>query len=263
MARATKLAVFASATLLVTGVVSVGFTWWSSTGDRLGGRLSPGVFSQRGLVPIGYALLALAVGVALGAVIDRTLPAMAGMIVLLVGVRAAVSTWVRPNLVDPVVLRYPTFTFFGDDPSAMRDAERGWVLATQTVDRAGTVVSSGRVIRDDAAARLCGLSADNPTKEQLDACGETLGLHNVVVVIPADRFWDLQLWETTVIVAAPQPSLCSHCGGFAPASVEVQHARASPGPSHTPPTMGSRRASHRCEAVPPRSRYGSLADRPA
>lgn len=48
------------------------------------------------------------------------------------------------------------------------------------------------------AARLCGLSVSTPTQEQLDRCGDALGLQNIVKVIPADRLWALQAWETGV-----------------------------------------------------------------
>ena len=53
-------------------------TWWSAmfvwAGDT---RLLPGVFDIRGIVPIAYVLFALALGVAAGTLIRRTLPAMA------------------------------------------------------------------------------------------------------------------------------------------------------------------------------------------
>ncbi len=38
------------------------------------------------------------------------------------------------------------------------------------------------------------------TKEQMDACGRRLGLHDVVRVIPADRFWALQAMETALFL---------------------------------------------------------------
>ncbi len=197
---AVKLAVIGAVAVVVTAVLSLVFTWWSAPSDRLGSRIAPGPFAQRGVAPIAYAAFAFVLGVAVGAVVRRTVPAMAAALVGFVLVRQGVQLWVRPRLLDEVELRYSTFTFYGDDPPALKAAEGGWMLSTRTVDHAGQVLSSGGVIRDDAAARLCGLATASPTKEQLDACGEKLGLENVVSVLPADRFWALQAWETAMFV---------------------------------------------------------------
>ncbi len=198
---AVKLTLVGVASVALTAVLSVAFTWWSAPTDRLGSRMEPGTFAQRGLVPIAYAAFAFVLGVALGAVIRRTLPAMATVLAAFVLVRQGIQLWVRPRLLDPVLMSFPTFTFFGDEPAGRMDAQAGWVLSTRTVDDAGRVLSSGGTIRDDAAADLCGLATARPTKAQLDACGERLGLQDVVTVIPADRFWALQGWETAILAA--------------------------------------------------------------
>ena len=107
-----------------------------------------------------------------------------------------------PRLLDAMTLSYPTFTFVGDEPAARMAAENGWVLSTRTVDGSGRVVSSGGTIRDDAAAALCRIGTDLPTKAQLDACGRRLGLRDVVQIVPDERFWALQATEAALFVTA-------------------------------------------------------------
>ena len=62
------------------------------------------MFDQRGVVPLGYAAFAFALGVCAGLVLRRTVPAMAATLAVFVGVRLAVTNWVRPYLLAPLRL---------------------------------------------------------------------------------------------------------------------------------------------------------------
>ena len=194
-----KLAVIGAVGVGLTALLSLAITWWSGPFDRLNGRMSPEAFAQRGLVPLAYAAFAFALGAAVGAVIHRTLPAMAAALGGFVLVRIGVQ-WLRPRLVNPLELSYPTFTFMGDEPPGRMASEHGWVLSTRTLDNAGHVLSSGGTVRDDVVIRLCHRNIADITKFDLDACGRELGLHNVVRVIPPDRFWVLQAWESAIFL---------------------------------------------------------------
>ncbi|HET9611062.1 MAG TPA: hypothetical protein VFP06_15745 [Acidimicrobiales bacterium] len=197
---AVKLSLVGAVAVVVTAILSLAFTWWASSSDRLGSRISPAHFAQRGVTPVAYAAFALVLGTAIGSVIRRTLPAMATTLAVFFAVRQAVESWARPRILDPIEISHPTFTFYTDEPAGRVAADSGWVLSTQTLDSAGQVLSSGGTIRDDAAATLCGLPTASPTKAQLDACGESLGLHDVVTMFPADRFWTLQAAEAAIFV---------------------------------------------------------------
>jgi hypothetical protein len=62
---AARLAVAGLASMAAAGLFSLMVTWSASPIDQANmNRLMPSVFSQRGIVPIGYAALALALGVA-------------------------------------------------------------------------------------------------------------------------------------------------------------------------------------------------------
>ena len=199
---AVKLALVGGAAVVLVTALSLAYTWWAGPLDRMGSRLDPGAFPQRGVVPVAYAAFAAAAGVLAGAVVRRTVPAMAAAVGAFVAARLATQAWLRPRLLGTAELSYPTYTFFGDEPAARLTADNGWVMATRTVDGSGRVVSAGGTLRDEAAAELCGLGNVLPTKEQLDACGQRLGLRDVVSYLPADRFWALQAAEAAVFALA-------------------------------------------------------------
>jgi hypothetical protein len=117
----------------------------------------------------------------------------------------ATPRWVRPHLIDPVELRYPTYTFYADEPPNRMTASHGWELSGRTIDQDGRVLSPAGELTDLRAAELCDipiaeLEGEN-TKRLLDACGERLGLVDVVEVHSANRFWPLQARESALYAA--------------------------------------------------------------
>ena len=61
-------------------------------------RFAPSMFTARGIVAIGYAVFAFALGVAAGSLIRRTLPAMVTTLVGFVTTRVVFTFWIRPHL---------------------------------------------------------------------------------------------------------------------------------------------------------------------
>jgi hypothetical protein len=80
-----KLAAFTGAAVLASAVGSSLLAWWLRPFNQLvaigaGGnvnRMTPGLFDLSGIAPAGFALFAFALGTAAGALIRRTVPAMA------------------------------------------------------------------------------------------------------------------------------------------------------------------------------------------
>jgi hypothetical protein len=103
-----ELTVAGLASMIVAGLFSLMVTWWASPIDSASGnRFTPAVFGARGIVPVGYAAFALALGVTAGLLIRRTVPAMAVTLVVFAAVQVAVPLWVRPHLVPPVQAGIP------------------------------------------------------------------------------------------------------------------------------------------------------------
>ena len=107
---ASKLALTVGAAALALGAASLAVTWWSASLDGAvsqthGGlpeHLTPVTFAMRGVVPVGYAAFAVVLGATAGAVLRRTLPAMAVTLALYAALQIVVPIWVRPHLVPPV-----------------------------------------------------------------------------------------------------------------------------------------------------------------
>jgi hypothetical protein len=226
---AAKLALGALASMAVAGLLSFAVTWWSSPFDRITvDRFAPDVFSERGIVAIGYAAFAFMLGVAAGVVIRRTLPAMAVTLVGFVAVRQVFTIWVRSALVAPshlnVALNAQTPMGFAkslDGPLTLNpqppDLPNAWVYSTHIVDE------HGRALTADALSRACpglgqfgppgppsagGARVVAPAPQKvigaLQDCIVKLGstYHEVVAYQPANRFWTFQWIELGIFVAA-------------------------------------------------------------
>jgi len=101
---ATKLGVLGIASIVVTEALNLMETWWFRPIDKINQDRFTGSFSQAGLVPIGYAAFAFALGVTAGLLIRRTLPAMAATLVGFTAARVAMTYWIRPHLLAPAHL---------------------------------------------------------------------------------------------------------------------------------------------------------------
>jgi hypothetical protein len=217
----TKLGVGVLAAMVVAGVLSLVVTWWASpidalsneSGDRgLLNRMSPVVFAARGLVPIGYAAFAFVLGVAVGIVLRRTVAAMAVTLVLFFGVLLAmpylVRPYVLPALTEDVAITETNVVGIrgseqGVESMTVAEPHGAWVLANETLDPSGNVVSPlPRFVRD------CVPRPDRddppPSRGSIGACMAQLGERGYtqhVAYQPGYRFWPLQWIELGLFLA--------------------------------------------------------------
>ena len=131
------------------GAVSGLVTWWSGPDNALQlDAFKPGRFDIMGIVPVGYAVFAMALGIAAGAVVRRTLPAMAITLAGFIIVRAAIALWVRPYYLSPVTTTYNLLKGYTPPGSA-------WTIAQGVRGPAGNLDPvPERVRRSRRAARL-------------------------------------------------------------------------------------------------------------
>jgi ABC-type transport system involved in multi-copper enzyme maturation permease subunit len=221
---ASKLALTVAAAALAAGAASLAVTWWSApldgavsqTRGGLPDHLTPITFAMRGVVPVSYAAFAVVLGATAGAVLRRTLPAMAVTLALYVGVQIVVPIWVRPYLVPPVS---STVSFSGSTLDGISLDGRGHIsVSVHTADRGDWILVNETVGPDGRAAQppqwfaecLPGPSAPASGTQQaaagsIDECLTRLtraGYRQRVVYQPASRFWPLQWAETGLYVAA-------------------------------------------------------------
>jgi hypothetical protein len=97
---ALRIAVVGLAGMAVAGLVSLIVTWWAHPLDRVQ-MAQYTYFDQRSVVPVAYAAFAIALGVACGILLRRTVPAMAATLAGFVAVRLGFTYYVRAHLLPP------------------------------------------------------------------------------------------------------------------------------------------------------------------
>lgn len=137
---AMRLAVAGVTAVGATGLFTLMVTWWSSPFDRINN--SPyGTFDLRDVAPLGYAAFAFALGVALGAIIRRTLPAMITTLVAFIGVRLYFSDSIRSRFEAPLHMVTKFTLPFSSAPVGGKSVDMSaWVIAQSTENAAGKVI---------------------------------------------------------------------------------------------------------------------------
>jgi hypothetical protein len=216
----TKLGLLGVASMAVAGLCSLLVTWWASPLDQIGAGPFT-TFDQRGIVPVGYAVFAFALGVAAGAVIRRTLPAMGATLAAFVAFRLTVYEWVRPHYMAPLLARSP-FRFSGPGQLMLGQGipQGGWVISETLENPAGHVV--GRSVHGvvplsinagPQGVTISGLGSCPNLKESgrpsfatanhlIERCVTQLHITNVVAYQPSGRYWPFQIYETLLFVVA-------------------------------------------------------------
>jgi hypothetical protein len=208
-----KVVALAGVTVIAVGLFTWMLTWWISPLDAVRhDEFDPGMFDLVGLVPVAYALAALALGIAVGSVTKKVLPALAITLVLFGCVRFGVEEWVRPHFMEPVTATFAMPDLKGGDVQM----PVGWYLVQQTVDRAGNVLSDGVGFERDAIERECpevaaqmqppvvngaAVQPAAPVREAIAACSQRMGFHVEAVYQPEDRFWRFQITEALLYLA--------------------------------------------------------------
>ena len=108
---AVKLGILGLASMAAAGLISLILGWWASPIDHaatLGSaagfqiRFFPALFGARGIAPIGYAAFAFTLGVLVGLIVRRTMPAMAITLAVFAAVQIVMPLAIRPHLITPV-----------------------------------------------------------------------------------------------------------------------------------------------------------------
>ncbi|MER7967228.1 transporter [Streptomyces ardesiacus] len=224
---ATKLGLGAAASMAAAGLTSLAVSWWSSPIDRAingGGatdtyfpRLDPVAFAARGVVPMAHAAFAFVLGVALGLVIRRTLPAMATTFARYTAGQIAVAMWIRAHL---AAADRTTVSIEPDGaPISIQDAAEqiivhleempgAWVTSQETLNAAGQPAPVPSSFADCLRTE-----AGPPALQQVDRCVAdlgALGYKQQVTYQPAGNFWALQ-WAETALYLVLALALTAFC----------------------------------------------------
>jgi hypothetical protein len=212
--RKRWLAVTTGWTLLAAaawgGAVSGLVTWWSGPDNALQlDQFKPGRFDIMGIVPVGYALFAMALGLCAGALLRRTMPALAVTLGGFIAVRAVITLWLRPHYMSAVTVTYKLLSSYTPTGSY-------WQLAQGILNPAGQLVPApnGSAVDGIPAGSVpsaCAAMANGavrPTPSSNGAvrptpsCRQALdGFHSFITYQPASRYWAFQGIETGIFVA--------------------------------------------------------------
>jgi hypothetical protein len=183
----SKVGAALAATALTSALVSLLVTWWSATPNSLdGNRFEGAQFDTQNIAPVAYALFAVALGLAAGSLLRRTLPARAATVGIFTAVRIAVGVYLRPHYMKPVTATFNS----GVEP---RLPSGSWTLSRSLVDASGHVTNGPIAIPD-----ACASTAD---RSGIQTCLDRLGFREVVKFHPASHYWHFQLTEAGLYVA--------------------------------------------------------------
>ena len=194
----TKLAIGGGLAIAATSVLSLCAT--VATHHLEPRRIDPELFGARGVVPIAYAAFAYALGVAAGAVLRRTIVAMAVTLAIYAIAVVLMPTVVRAHLLPT---RTATAALTADSRVGLRlSPTKIEILNNIPVPNAWTV--SSHTVRPD------GSTFTGPPN--LDACGSnaspkacfqwlgSLHLRGVATYQPASHYWPLQWVESGIFL---------------------------------------------------------------
>ncbi|MBO0681605.1 MAG: hypothetical protein J2P45_00485 [Candidatus Dormibacteraeota bacterium] len=217
-----KLTLVGLAAMAVTEALSLIQGWWATPISRAVAdgavttplamnQYSPLVFATHGITPLGYAAFTFVLGVTVGVLTRRAVPAMAITLALFAVLQVGVPLWVRPHLfppdhavtslssfseVDVSTSHHGTLTLI---PSGWDSRPEAWVLSAGAVNIAGTPANAVPA----ACVQAAGLQAQaaKADHQTLLDCLASHGIRVAVTYQPAGRYWAYQSRETAIYLA--------------------------------------------------------------
>jgi hypothetical protein len=178
------------------GVISELVTWWSGPRNAaFDNAFQSNYFDMQGLVPVGYAVFATALGIAAGAVLRRTLPAIAIVLGGFIGMRLWVSQDLRAHFMTPVTAYYSMTGNFNPPDSLS--------VGGGVINKAGQFVTAPSPSMPAACrAFFSNGPLSNAQYNAAASCLQHEGFRQFATYQPASRFWAFQGIETGIYVAA-------------------------------------------------------------
>jgi hypothetical protein len=184
------LALVLGAGLLTSALLLTLLNWWYQPFDQLIGEFNQVAFDFTGPVFLASSLMALAVGVAAGALTRRTVLAIFVTLALIAAIRIVVEFNLRPNYEPQIVVTWPFVQ--GNDPGSL-----GQDNPPVTLGREDWNMGSGFL--DPHGNRTRGIYCNEPNPTSPLQCAKDEGYRgNYLAYQPADRFWSFQWIETGI-----------------------------------------------------------------
>jgi hypothetical protein len=176
-----KIGLLVGATLLFAGVLDLVFVWWNGPFDQAYGRFAEQSFDFAGITPFGYALFALALGLAAGALLRRTIPAVAVVLAGYIPLRLMILFGARPHYMPPLIARIASLSG--------GIGRLDWRLSEYWTDTSGHPVPF---------SSLFACESSSASKITVMQCFQSHGWVDTIVYQPISRYWPFQLIETGI-----------------------------------------------------------------
>ncbi len=212
---AVKLAGVGSASVAAAALLSLLVTWWAGPLDYIAGSRFSGItFSSRDVVPLAYAAFAFTLGVTVGLVMRRTVPAMAVTLAVFVGIQILVPTIIRPNLLSSTTVSFPINRAIASQATGIYSNDGSsdfnivlpvplgaWVIAAPPVANASGHVAASAGINNCLMPPPSGPGkTGGPSIEKVIDCLAKYDLHEGVTYQPASHYWPLQWYESGIFL---------------------------------------------------------------
>ena len=225
---AVKLALIGAAAMIVTEAFSLIQAWWAAPiGKAIGlgggasifteGRFGPFVFPTHGITPLGYAAFGFAVGVTIGTLVRRPIPAMAATLAVFAAAQLVSPLWIRPHLlptsqtVTSIQAAQVSTHVSGADYTLTATAAivpgspDAWILSS------GYVTSAGQPVSTVPAACVSTLPVQHPGPVSgpvptggiygaLQNCLASHGTRVTEAYQPVSHYWPLHAAETAMFL---------------------------------------------------------------
>ncbi|GII66595.1 transporter [Sphaerisporangium krabiense] len=217
---AVKLGLTGLVAVAAAGLCGLMVSWWSDPLDKSAAEalalMAPLIFGARGIAPMGYAAFAFVLGVAVGMLVRRTLPAMALTLAVFAAIQLAMPLVVRAHLMPPVT---GTFELSRANVDHIGRAQQGggalrivltmavpghagaWVLSGDVVDSSGRTIPGGETGAEVQVSTTSGPCSPSGAMGSGDGCMaeiNRLGYRQQATYQPLERFWPFQWIETGI-----------------------------------------------------------------
>jgi len=183
------------AAAVLAGAVSAVVTWWSGPYNALtADAFQVNRFDVTDIVPVGYAIFAMALGICAGLLLRRTLPALAVTLAGFAGLRVLIAQWLRLHYMTPVTVYYKLTAPFTPVGSYL-------AVSQGIVGANGKPLTAGPNSYGYNGAPIpagCMRFTGGPNPGAVVPCLSAHGYRGYVTYQPASRFWAFQGIETGI-----------------------------------------------------------------
>jgi len=186
------------AAAVLAGAVSALVTWWSGPNNALTrDAFEANRFDITDIVPVGYAIFAMSLGICAGLLLRRALPAMAVTLAGFAGLRVLIAQWLRGHYMTPVTVYYKLTGSYAPNGSYLS-------VSQGIVGRSGQPPAgpSNYIFNGTPVPAVCAKVVQNPAP-----CMAAHGYRGYLAYQPADRFWAFQGIETGIFLVLAAAAL--------------------------------------------------------